>query len=324
MPEFPLLAPEVQSDLTCIRSTNPPSRLDLLAATWLDAKAKRSGSDRTRRAYADGLGAFRTALQGAGLDLDGDPQLLAIAAQGWAGLGEPAPATFNQRLAILSSFYEFAIKHAVVARNPIRLVERRAVGDYAEARALDRDDLASQLAAIDRTTSAGRRDYALIAVYLQTGRRLSEVAALEWRDVRIVGQQIEIHFRRCKGGKVMDDRLPAPVARALLEWLQGHYGQLRDLRTDAPLWPSSSPRTRGRALSNQAIRDIVQARLGVTKVHSLRHTFAKAMEDAGAKVSDIQARLGHASLDTTGRYLRALKRSENAQAEDLARMFGLA
>jgi integrase len=48
------------------------------------------------------------------------------------------------------------------------------------------------------------------------------------------------------------------------------------------------------------------------------------MEDVGAKVSDIQARLGHSSLATTGRYLQALKRSKNAQADALAELVGLA
>jgi integrase/recombinase XerC len=46
------------------------------------------------------------------------------------------------------------------------------------------------------------------------------------------------------------------------------------------------------------------------------------MEDAGAKVSDIQARLGHNSLATTGRYLAALRRADNLYADELARLMG--
>ncbi len=47
------------------------------------------------------------------------------------------------------------------------------------------------------------------------------------------------------------------------------------------------------------------------------------MEDSGAKVSDIQARLGHTSLATTGRYLAALKQAENTHGETLAELFGI-
>jgi integrase len=49
----------------------------------------------------------------------------------------------------------------------------------------------------------------------------------------------------------------------------------------------------------------------------------RALEDAGAKVSEIQARLGHESLATTGRYLAALRPDENPHADALAALFGL-
>ncbi|GAB4203532.1 MAG: tyrosine-type recombinase/integrase [Roseiflexaceae bacterium] len=299
------------------------AQLDLLIVAWLDAKTGRSGSAHTARAYRSDLTAFRAALERVGLDLDSDPQQLALAAQGWAGLRDPSATTYNRRLASLGSFYAYAIKRGHLQHNPIAMVDRRPTNDYATARALDLDELRQRLAAIDRSTSAGRRDYALLAIYLQTGRRLDEVRSLEWRDVRLTGGQAELTFRRCKGGKVMRDLLPAAVSRALLEWLQHHYGSLRDLPAGATLWPSASPRSRGRALSAQGIRDIVEARLGTSHVHATRHTFAKTMEAAGAKASDIQARLGHSSLATTGRYLAALAQAENAQADDLAALFGL-
>jgi integrase len=57
-------------------------------------------------------------------------------------------------------------------------------------------------------------------------------------------------------------------------------------------------------------------------VPTLRHTFARTIEDAGAKVSEIQARLGQASLATTGRCLAALGRAGSRHAEALARLFG--
>jgi len=66
---------------------------------------------------------------------------------------------------------------------------------------------------------------------------------------------------------------------------------------------------------------MVGRRLG-THPHALRHSFAQAMERAGATVSAIQARLGHSNLATTGRYLTELSRAENAYAEALARLFG--
>jgi integrase/recombinase XerC len=90
-----------------------------------------------------------------------------------------APSTHNQRLAILSSFYTFAERRGLVAGgNPIRLVDRRPVQAYASAEPLSAAIVEQRVRAIDRTTLLGKRDYALLAVFLQTGGRLFEVAAL--------------------------------------------------------------------------------------------------------------------------------------------------
>ena len=299
--------------------------LDVAVAAWLDAKGNKSGSLRTRRAYTDTLGAFRDTLRAAGLDLDSDPRTIALAAQGWAGRDTPAPSTYNQRLAILSSFYVFARKRGLIdGENPISLIDRRTVHEYANAQPVDPADLKQHIQAIDRATPAGARDYALLAILSQTGRRLAEVASLRWADLRLDGERITLHFRRAKGGKVMHDKLSAPISRAVMHWLQLHYGaaQLGTLPPEAPIWVSLSHNSRGRPLSTRSIATICETRIGVSKVHALRHTFARVMEDAGAKVSEIQARLGHSSLATTGRYLAALRRADNAHADELARRMG--
>lgn len=298
--------------------------LDLLIAAWLAAKFRRSSSEHTRRAYSDTLASFRVAIGAIGLDLDSDPQALALAAQGWAGSSDPAPATFNQRLAVLSSFYAFAIKRGALLHNPIGLIDRAYVELYGQARSLDPAELRTRLAAIDRSDLAGARDFALLALYLQTGRRLAEILGLRWADLEVRGGRVTIHVRRAKGGKQMSDALPVGVGRALLSWLQMYYSDLDGLAEDAPLWVNLARNGRGQRLTSRGVAGICLARLGTSKVHSLRHTFAHAMEEAGAKISDIQARLGHASLATTGRYLAALKRAENAQADAIAELFGLA
>jgi hypothetical protein len=68
-----------------------PSTLELAITAWLAAKSGRSGSARTRGAYDSTLASFRAALAGANVALDGPVAAVALVAQGWAGLGEPAP-----------------------------------------------------------------------------------------------------------------------------------------------------------------------------------------------------------------------------------------
>ena len=298
--------------------------VDQIVQAWLDAQR---GSARTRRAYADAVASFRAALATAQLDLDGTPEAIALAAQAWAGQGGAAAATYNQRLACLSSVYRYALRHGLLrGENPIARVQRQRVQAYSQAIALAPATIRRKLQAIDRATLVGQRDHALLAVALQTGRRLAEIAALRWGDLRLHDDgRATLTFQRCKGGKTMRDTLPAPLIRTLLAWMQTFYGrQLGDLAHDAPLWVSlASNGTRGKALSMRAIELICAARLGTGKAHVLRHTFARALEDAGAKVSEIQARLGHESLATTGRYLAALRADENPHADALAALFGL-
>jgi len=123
----------------------------------------------------------------------------------------------------------------------------------------------------------------------------------------------------------MSDTLPAGISKALMTWLTTCYGtEIGLLAPDAPIWVSRSTNgTAGRALSIRAVAQICAGRLGVSKVHALRHTFAHMMEDAGAKTSEIQSRLGHSSMATTGRYLAALRAAENPYADTLAQQLGL-
>jgi integrase len=247
--------------------------------------------------------------------------------------------------------------------NPIARVERRPVTSYAAARPLERDDLQARLAAIDVGTSAGLRDYALLLVGLHTGRRVAELAGMRREHLRIRTRSVDITWPRCKGGKAMRDTLPRGGARgeaadalvAWVDWLEvartgdvvGRTGSTRstqDADTRAagsvpfastalarawrqllrPLWISLARNgTAGHPLTARAIAHLCEKRLGTSKVHALRHTFAKTMEEAGAKVSHIQAALGHADLGTTGRYLASLQAGENPHLARISSLYGL-
>ena len=230
-------------------------QIDLAARAWLHTKSGKSGSLKTLRAYQDTLAAFRAALEAVGLDLDTpDPQRLALVAQVFAGGPEVAPATHNQRVAVLSSFYKFVLLRRLlpgVDANPMELVERRKAQSYARATSLDPADVRNHLGRLDRQTLAGARDYAILLVTLTTGRRVAEIAGLRLKDIKRVGggKWIELHFRRCKGGKEMRDRLADPVAEALIGYLKLVYPS-GSTDPDAPIWISLDQHggTFGRAL----------------------------------------------------------------------------
>lgn len=312
---------------TTIVTFSPTINTAILA--WLDAKGNKSGSAKTHRAYVDTLGSFRAYLLARNLDLDGEERAVTLLAQAWAGQGtrgrSPSAATFNQRLAIVSSFYSYAHKQRLlVLPNPIELVERRTVESYAQAQPLPPAIIQERLQAIVPTTLIGARDRAVLMVGLQCGRRRSELAALRWGDVELANSSITLHWRHCKGGKTMHDAVPPSVGQALRHWLNLFYGtQLPTLPADAPIWVSlSSNASWGQALDTQSFGDICLHYLGTSKVHTLRHTFAVAMEQAGAPIRTIQARLGHTSIRTTEIYLSKLTSADNAFADALSTLFG--
>ena len=292
-------------------------RVGLMIALWLDAKQGRTGSKRTRRAYEDTIGEFRRALFAAGADLDGDGRAIASAAQVFAGRGEVAPATYNHRLAVLSSFYTFAIKRGLLTANPLDVVERRKVESYSDVTPLDAGAVQAALAAIGDATPADRRDRALLTYALTTGRRLAECAALTWGCVLVNGEQVTVIIRKGKGGKPARDKLARKVAAAMLTWRETALLLTGTLDADAPVWIAPN-RHGGTALSVRAIEYMALRRLGTQHFHQLRHTFARQLEAAGAKVSEVQARLNHASLQTTSRYLQQLTSEVNPYADRVA------
>jgi site-specific recombinase XerD len=240
-------------------------KVDFAIAVWLDAKSKRSGSTRTLGAYKRTINSFRDACLQSGYDLAGDPRVIALIAQAWVShtvTGKTvSPNTHNLRLAIVSSFYAFAIKRSMlpITTNPIALVERRPAQAYANAHGIPATTIAQSLKAINRRTIAGKRDYALLSVALQTGRRLSELCHLECRDIEVEGNTITLHWRRTKGGKTISDTLPTAVSKALMYYLSELYpnGIPND---SSPVWVSfkGPDRTRGKALGRQAVADLCE------------------------------------------------------------------
>src|SRR5258706_2746306 len=83
--------------------------------------------------------------------------------------------------------------------NPITRVQRSGVEAYASAQPISPVTITQRIKQIDRTTLAGQRDYALLAVFLHTGRRLSEVVRLSWHALHNDGGKIWLDFAPAQG-----------------------------------------------------------------------------------------------------------------------------
>lgn len=299
---------------------------------WLYQKrVTKSNSEKTNTAYHGTLQSFRDTLQSAGLDILSNPVDIARIATMWAAQrseqakkqGNVSDSTYNQRLAIVSSFYSFLQQtYKLDIINPIRDVPKRSIQVYAHAMSLDPEEVNIRLQSIDRSTVQGKRDYTLLCLGLMTGRRASELVGLRWKHVKQVGKKLIIEFH-CKGNKIKRDALDEDLSAILLEYLQTAYGDISMLFPDAPIWVSLSHRNSGKGISTHTLNDICETYLGTTKIHALRHTWAKEMEKAGATLTEIQYGLGHKDPTITARYLKELGSEENKHAGKLAARFGI-
>lgn len=217
--------------------------------------------------------------------------------------GEIAPATKNQRLAILSSFYQFANRRGFLTiGNPIDLVDPSPVRPYARAYGLEQEEVQECLLKINVSTRPGLRDFALLLVLFTTGRRAGEVVSLRRRHLQVNRRGIvTLDFERLKGAKSTRDTLAEVVSTVLVLWVQTAYNKpIKDIDPDAAIWMDLAHPTRAEEpLGYQGIAGVCRHYLDTSKVHTTRHLFALFMQAIGAKLTDIQKLLLHSNAAMT-------------------------
>ena len=221
-----------------------------------------------------------------------------------------APTSVNQALAAIDNFYRFLNQGPPdVAREDLPQVAPRAL-DAAEQRAFLRE--------VERCPSA--RDRAIATVFFYTALRLSELAALDLRDVSMSARRGRVKVRLGKGDAYREVPLNSAARAALEEWLAARSEQAsRSLRAHDPnaVWLS---RLGGR-LSPRAIDTVVRtlaAEAGFeASAHVLRHTCLTNLIRAGIDVVLVAELAGHRRLDTTRRYSLPSDADRDAAVEAL-------
>jgi site-specific recombinase XerD len=291
---------------------------------WAEAQevfiaAKARSSVHTARAYQRALEDLQAFVEPLSLDEIGGAE-----AEAWAndlverGL---SPATINARLSAVSSFYTWAMQSFTDAQgqglatfNPISVVERPSVQPFGKSRALTIDQARDLLAAIDRSTVIGARDFAMILMGLYCGRRSAEIRGLTWSDVEFYAEE-HVRYRWNGKGKARWDTLPPPVYDAITIYLE-QAGRRESIRPGDHVFISHSVNGDGE-LSSQWFNARVQSyasEAGLPEwvtAHTLRHTASELRDEAGEDLWGIGQLLGHSSPETTRVY-----RNEMAGYED--------
>lgn len=204
----------------------------------------------------------------------------------------------------LRSYFRF---RAVLGDNTAGLVA--AVPHVAQWRlarlpkGLSTDQISRLLRAFDRSSSTGRRDYAITRCCVDLGLRTSEVTRLSLEDI---DWSRGLLYIRGKGSRV--DLLPLPqfTARAIVEYLRRDRPRTRSralfLRHRPPLGSAATPSVIRQAVRRAASRCGVDACLNGP--HVLRHALAERLVQRGTPLKQIADLLRHRSLDTTTIYAK--------------------
>lgn len=215
----------------------------------------------------------------------------------------------NARLAAIRSFFHFVAlqepAHSAMIERVLAIPQKHF--DRNLIHFLDRNEIDALLAAPDQQTWLGQRDHALLLLMLITGLRVSEVTRLTCDSV-VLGHGPHV---RCLG-KGRKERC-TPLTRQGADRLKGWLGIQRG-KPDQPLFPS----LRGNGfMSRDAVERMLKKYVAVAarkapslskknvSPHTLRHTTAVHLMQAGVDRSVIALWLGHEHIETTQMYLHA-------------------
>lgn len=204
------------------------------------------------------------------------------------------PLTVNTRVRILKAFIRFLADKAVV---PSDIVSRRLTVKVPDSlpRAMDPEDVRRFVSVIEST-----RDRAMMLVLLRTGMRIGELLNLMVREVNLRERKVEIYeAEKTRVGRVVYLSEDARVV------LQAWFGE-RDCAKALVFYAQGR---RAMSYNNARMRFrkyLAEAGLSHRSytLHSLRHTYASELLNAGMRLECLQQLLGHSSIEMTRRYAR--------------------
>lgn len=216
--------------------------------------------------------------------------------------------TRNVRLAAIHAFFSYVGSRYPEKSDhvqPILAIPLKRGGVQKPIDYLEEEELTALFSSIDRSKPKGRRDHSLVAFMFNTGARVQEVL-----DVRPCDLQLTRPFQVRLVGKGRKERI-CPL------WPQT-AGFLRQLLVERGLDPRSQEKlfvnSRGETMSRFGVRYVLSTYIETAREtcpslrnkrihpHSLRHSTAMNLLNSGVDLYCISQWLGHASINTTGKY----------------------
>jgi site-specific recombinase XerD len=273
--------------------------VETLINQWLEHLSHQGKSHYTTTAYERGL---RHLIQWSEQTYEEDFDVVAIAPRDFEQwktyqirTQRSAPATINQRLVAVSSFFDWCVEAQIIASHPVRFTQAFRLEKH-KPRSIPASQLNRLLRAVH--TGGNWRDIAIIEVLAGTGVRVSELLALYIGDIIDLDKRsAHLIVRQGKQGNYRTVPLTKTVRQTITPYLEQH--PQRD-HPDPPLWMGP----RGRLTQSSSVLRLldkycIQAKIEKITPHQLRHTFAtRYLQKNPGDLRGLAALLGHSDLNS--------------------------
>ncbi|TAL08227.1 MAG: integrase [Chloroflexota bacterium] len=285
-----------------------PDGLDTLTTSWRRSLAARRISPRTIATYTTSVEQLSAYLAGQGMPT-GLGGIRREHVESFLGdlLERKAPATAHNRFRGCQAFFAWALEEGEIKSSPMEHMRPPRLPE-APPPVLRDTDLRKLLDACERDKSqAGRRDEAIIRVFMDTGIRRGELLGLRVADVDLDAGLLTVTG---KGSRTRHVPVGATTIRTV-----DRYIRARARRADAEspwLWLGRKGQLRETGLAQLVRERGQQAGISIRlHPHLFRHAYAHSMLAAGMQETDLMAVAGWKSRDMVARYA-ASTRAERA------------
>jgi len=201
-----------------------------------------------------------------------------------------------RHLSALRTFFRFLMREGDVDANPARVVATPKREKHLPS-VMQPSDIALLLEQPDVSTPLGKRDRAFLELMYASGLRISELVGIDVDDIELRARLVKV---RGKGSK---ERI-VPFGSKAEEAVRAYM----TVRNAPPEHNALFVNYRGDRITARSVRRLFEKyvraaalRAGISP-HTMRHSFATHLLNAGADLRGIQELLGHASLSTTQKY----------------------
>lgn len=217
-----------------------------------------------------------------------------------------AAGTQQRYLRSVKMFFAWTAQEGFYPNIAERVKGATVRADNTKRDALQRADAMSVLESIDRSTTAGKRDYAIFLLAITCGLRVIELVRANCGNLEtLAGERVLYVWGKGRDEADTFKKLTPEVYAAITDYLQTRG----TLDPSAPLFASESHRNLGGRITEPSMCRIIKNRLKAAgfdshriSAHSLRHTSVTFLLESGATIQEAQQHARHASPTTTQIY----------------------